>query len=147
MALLSAPRRAALATVGSALLLVASASAQTSARVEGRAVDPAGSPIRNAVIRLVSDPTSHTSTRPWRYTLLADSLGKFSQGGLAPGAYLVMLFSGNKAERVLHTVFLRADGTTVLDFGQSSNEPAKHSPSGRDTLATRVSSRMSALGR
>ena len=147
MSLSAAPLLRVAAALGSLVCLAASASAQTSARVEGHVVDRNGAPLRNAVVRLVSNPVSHGSTRPWRYTLLADSLGKFSQGGLAPGAYLVMLFSGEKAERVLNTVFLRPDGTTVLDFGQPSSEPPRAPVSANRDFATRVSSRTSAPAR
>ena len=110
-------------------------------------MDASGLPLRNAVVRLVSDPKSQTSSRPWRYTLLADSLGKFSQGGLAPGAYLVMLFSGERAEHVLNTVFLRPGGTTVLDFAKPSSEQASRSRPVARNFATRVSSKTSALAR
>ena len=47
-----------------------------------------GGPIRNAVVRLVDHPASHTSTHLWRRAVLADSVGKISQVGPAPKVYL-----------------------------------------------------------
>ena len=134
------------AAVGSCLCFASPVSAQSAASVEGRAVDAAGAPIRNAVVRLVADSRSHTGTHPWRYTLLADSVGKFSQGGLAPGAYLVMLFSGSKAESVWRTVSLPPNATTQIDLKPSSSEskrePGRSSPAAHSSMM-RVSSRTS----
>jgi hypothetical protein len=104
-------------------MLTSAAYAQSSAEFSGRATDAAGRPIRNAVVRLVSDPTSHSSNRAWRYTLIGDSLGKFSQEGIAPGAYLVMLFTDGKGTDMLKQVTLTAGNAAVVNFQQGSGSP------------------------
>ena len=92
-----------------------SASAQSSASLHGRATDATGKPLSNAVVQLVSDQTAH-SGRAWRYTLIGDSLGKFSQEGLAPGAYLVMLFTDGKGTNVLRSVQLKPGDARTIDL-------------------------------
>ncbi len=82
----------------------------------GRALDSVGQPVSNAVVRLVSDTAVQPTTHPQRYTLLGDSLGKFSQEGIAPGAYLVMLFTDGKVANVLQHISLKAGDAVVLDF-------------------------------
>ena len=89
--------------------------AQASSSLHGRATDADGKPLRNAVVQLVSARTAH-GEHAWRYTLIGDSLGKFSQEGLAPGAYLVMLFTDGKGTNVLRSVELRDGDTRALDL-------------------------------
>lgn len=92
-----------------------SVTAQSSASLHGRAVDTNGKPLTNAVVQLVSDQTAHGG-HAWRYTLMGDSLGKFSQEGLAPGAYLVMLFTEGKGTNVLRNVQLKAGEARAIDL-------------------------------
>ena len=47
---------------------------------------------------------------------MGDSLGKFSQEGLAPGAYLVMLFTDGKGTDMLRSVHLKGGDARVLDL-------------------------------
>ena len=89
---------------------------QSAARIEGQATDASGRPLANAVVRLISDPTSHTNVRPWRYTLVGDSLGKYSQEGIAPGAYLVMLFTDGKGTAVSKNVLLKGGDRSVINL-------------------------------
>lgn len=49
-----------------------------------------------------------------RYTVMGDSLGKFSQEGVAPGAYLVMVFTGGKGTDVLRRVQLHPGESAQL---------------------------------
>ena len=91
------------------------AGAQTAASLHGQVTDAHGRPLSNAVVQLVSDQTIRGG-RAWRYTLMGDSLGKFSQEGLAPGAYLVMLFTDGKGTDVLRNVQLKAGDTRALDL-------------------------------
>ncbi len=100
---------------GVALSAATSASAQSAASLHGRATDATGKPLSNAVVQLVSDQTAH-GARAWRYTLIGDSLGKFSQEGLAPGAYLVMLFTDGKGTNVLRSVQLRPGDARAIDL-------------------------------
>ena len=90
--------------------------AQTAARIQGQATDAAGRPLSNAAVRLISDQTYHSTGRPWRYTLVGDSLGKYSQEGIAPGAYLVMLFTDGKGTSVSRSVYLKAGGSSVINL-------------------------------
>ena len=101
--------------LGAVFVTANSAQAQSSASLHGRATGADGKPLPNAVIQLVSNQTAH-SGHAWRYTLIGDSLGKFSQEGLAPGAYLVMLFTGGKGTSVLRSVQLKAGDTRALDL-------------------------------
>lgn len=119
--LLLAPLRTATALAGFGFLLGTAALAQNSASLSGRALDAAGQPVPNAVVRLVSDTTTHSAVHPQRYTLIGDSLGKFSQEGIAPGAYLVMLFTDGKAAQLLQSVSLKAGDATVLEFSTGSS--------------------------
>ncbi len=66
-------------------------------------------------MQLVSNQTAHGG-HSWRYTLIGDSLGKFSQEGLAPGAYLVMLFTDGKGTDILRSVQLKAGDARALDL-------------------------------
>lgn len=142
MATLAGAFRCAAVSVALGSCLSLSAWAQSAARVEGRALDAQGVPLRNAVVRFIADTRSHASPHPWRYTLLADSLGKFSQGGLAPGAYLVMVYSGTKAESVWRTISLVSNATTRLDLQPSSRSDETWGKPQTSTI--RVSSRTSA---
>ena len=127
--------RSAVVLLGFALAGASALCGQSAARVEGHATDAAGRPVAHPVIRLVSDPTSHAGSRPWRYTLIGDSLGKYSQEGIAPGAYLVMLFTDGKGTSVLKNISLRAGDDSVVNFtvttpvqiaGASGSEPGEH---------------------
>ena len=100
---------------GVGMSTVTSASAQSSASLHGRATDADGRPLSNAVVQLVSGQTP-PGGHAWRYTLIGDSLGKFSQEGLAPGAYLVMLFTDGKGTNVLRSVQLRPGDTQAIDL-------------------------------
>ncbi len=88
--------------------------------MSGRVSDGTGRPIAHVVVRLVSDMTLQPSAHPWRYTLIGDSLGKFSQEGIAPGAYLVMLFTGGKGTNLLQSVSLKAGDARVLELSMGS---------------------------
>ena len=96
-------------------LMATGAHAQGPASLHGTAVGADGKPLANAMIQVISDQTVH-SGRAWRYTMVADSLGKFSQEGLAPGAYLVMLFTDGKGTNVLRSVQLQAGDDRGLDL-------------------------------
>ena len=100
-------------------IVVPSLVAQSPASLQGHATDAIGRPVSHAVVQLVSDQTAHAG-RTWRYTLMGDSLGKFSQEGLAPGAYLVMLFTDGRATDVLRRVQLTPGGTQQLDLSLGS---------------------------
>lgn len=97
------------------LLFGSVAFGQSPVSLSGQAVDATGRPIPHAVVRLISDTTMQPGARPWRYTLMGDALGKFSQEGIAPGAYLVMLFTDGKAENILQSVLLKPGDTSVLE--------------------------------
>ena len=97
------------------LLQPAHAVAEKAAALAGTATDAAGHPLPGAIIRVISDPATHPS-HPWRYTLVGDTLGKFSQEGLAPGAYLVMLFPGGQASSILRRIELQAGAVQQLDL-------------------------------
>ena len=111
------------ALVGIASTLTSAAHGQAPASFAGRATDVEGRPIRKAEVRLVSDPTPDMNSRAWRYTVIGDSLGKFSQEGIAPGAYLVMLFTDVKGTDVLKRVMLSPGGTAEMNFGPGRKEP------------------------
>ena len=106
-----------------ALGLLPGAHAQTSARFSGRVLNAAGQPQTSAVVRLVSDPTAAPAVHPMRYTIAGDSLGKFSQEGVAPGAYLVMVFTGGKGTDVLKRVQLRPGEVADLTLFTGSKRP------------------------
>ncbi len=120
-----APLRFASALVGCGLICGSVAHGQSSASLSGRVLDGTGSPIAHAVVRLVSDTTAQPSAHPWRYPLIGDSLGKFSQEGIAPGAYLVMLFTDGKAANILQSVSLKPGDATVLEFKPGSQQPVR----------------------
>ena len=120
--LFSASLRTASALVGCGLIFSSVAFGQGSVSLTGRAIDATGKPISHPVVRLLTDTTVQPSAHPWRYTLIGDSLGKFSQEGIAPGAYLVMLFTDGKSASVLRSVSLRAGEATELDFNLGTQE-------------------------
>lgn len=60
---------------------------------------------------------------PQRYTLLGDALGKFSQEGIAPGAYLVMVFTDGRGTDVLQRVSLKPGEPAALTLSTSSRDP------------------------
>ncbi len=131
MKLLSfASLRSASALAGCGLAFGSVAFGQSSATLSGRAVDATGRPIVNAVVRLVSDTAVQPVAHPWRYTLIGDSLGKFSQEGIAPGAYLVMLSTDGKAASILQNVSLKPGDATVLDFNVGSRPQVQVAGSG-----------------
>ena len=96
--------------------------AQAPARLSGRVLDASGRPGSFAVVRLVSDTGATTAVHPQRYTLLGDALGKFSQEGIAPGAYLVMLFTDGKGTDLLKRVVLRPGEAAVLTLSAGMQE-------------------------
>ena len=113
---------ASLALVLSAAALAPAAHAQNSASLHGRVLDAAGQPSVHAILRLVSDTTANATVHPRRYTLLGDALGKFSQEGIAPGAYLVMLFTDGKGTDVLERILLKPGDDTTLRLRTGSHE-------------------------
>ncbi len=126
----TASLRSVSALVGCGLIFGSVAFGQSSASLSGRAVDAAGHAVANPVVRLVSDTTVQPGTHPLRYTLIGDSLGKFSQEGIAPGAYLVMLFTDGKAEKILQSVSLAPGTDTVLEFRPGSLQGIRVTTSG-----------------
>ncbi len=116
--------------VGCGLAFGSVALAQNSASLSGRALDASGRSVSNVMVRLVSDTTVQSSVHPQRYTLRGDSLGKFSQEGIAPGAYLVMLFTDGKAAELLQSVSLKAGDDTVLAFSVGSKPQVQVAGSG-----------------
>ena len=70
----------------------------------------------------MSDTATTSAVHPQRYTLLGDALGKFRQEGIAPGAYLVMLFTDGKGTDVLRQVLLKPGEVTVLELQSASRE-------------------------
>ena len=125
----------------SASALAPAAHAQNSASLHGRVLDAAGRPGSHAVIRLVSDTTATPSVHPLRYTLIGDALGKFRQEGIAPGAYLVMLFTDGKGTDVLERISLRPGDDTVLRLMTGSHEVQVAETTSR--MAARLSATMS----
>ena len=101
--------------LGALSFATTSSHAQASASLHGRAIDGEGKPLHNAVVQLVSAGTVQGG-HARRYTLIGDALGKFSQEGLAPGAYLVMLFTDGKGTNVLRSVQLNDGETRALDL-------------------------------
>ncbi len=110
------------ALVLSVVALAPAAHAQNSASLHGRVLDAASHPGTHAVLRLVSDTTTNASVHPQRYTLIGDALGKFSQEGIAPGAYLVMLFTDGKGTDVLERILLKPGDDTTLRLRMGSHE-------------------------
>lgn len=95
----SAALRLRVAVSASCLCLALPVSAQSAASVVHRALDGAGVPIRNADVRLIPNPSTH----PWRYTLLADSVGKLRQGGFGSGSLPGdVVFRKQSRERLAH---------------------------------------------
>lgn len=126
-----APPQMASALVCFGLAFSSSAYGQSSASLAGRITDGSGRPVPNAVVRLVSDTTARPgSARTWRYTLIGDRVGKFSQEGIAPGAYLVMLSTDGKFANILQSVSLKEGDTTVIDFVTGSSQQVKVTTSG-----------------
>ncbi len=126
----TAPLHFASALVGYSLIFGSIAFGQSSASLSGRMIDATGRAVSNPVIRLVSDTTAQAGAHPLRYTLIGNALGKFSQEGIAPGAYLVMLFTDGKAEKILQSVSLTAGTDTVLEFQPGSPQPVRVATSG-----------------
>ncbi len=93
----------------------ATSHAQGSASLRGQATNAEGQPLQHAVVQLISSGTA-PSGHARRYTLIGDALGKFSQEGLAPGAYLVMLFTDGKGTNVLRNVQLNDGQTQALNL-------------------------------
>lgn len=122
------------ASVGFGLIFASAALGQTSASMSGRAISATGQPISFPVVRLVSDTTLQAAAHPWRYTLIGDSVGKFSQEGIAPGAYLVMLFTDGKAANILRSVSLKAGDVTELDFDLGAQQPVQVATSATTSL-------------
>ena len=137
--------RSASALAGCGLIFGSVAFGQSSASLSGRATDAAGRPIANPVVRLVSDTTVQPGAH-WRYTLVGDSLGKFSQEGIAPGAYLVMLFTDGKAANILQSVSLKAGDAPVLEFSMGSR-PQLQVSGGGGPLSMVAKPRISSLTR
>jgi len=123
--LLFASFRSASALVGFGLVFSSVGLSQSSASLSGRAINETGQPITNPVVRLLSDTTLQSSAHARRYTLIGDSLGKFSQEGIAPGAYLVMLFTDGKAANILQSVSLKAGDSIELDFDMGAQQPVR----------------------
>ena len=110
------------ALVLSAVALTPVAHAQSSASLRGRVLDASGRPGLNALVRLVSDTTISSEAHPRRYTLQGDALGKFSQEGIAPGAYLVMVFTDGKGTDILKHISLKPGEVAVLELTTGGQE-------------------------
>ena len=135
-------RFAAALASASALLLLAGvplAHAQSPARISGQVLDPERHSVSAAVVRLVSDAAAMPGVHPLRYTLIGDSLGKFSQEGVAPGAYLVMVFTGGKGTSVLRRVLLKPGEAVELTLSTSAVESQLAITESRTSISSKVS--------
>ncbi len=97
---------------------LAPARGQTTGRIEGRALDPAGQPVVKAAVSIVSTKTSSV-----HYELATDKNGKFLQIGLAPGNYVVSLKKDGFAP-YSSEARVKIDETTTLEIPLKTVEAA-----------------------
>lgn len=110
---------------------------QHSATLRGRAVDTTGQPLKNAVVRLITDMSSGEESRTWRYRILVDEQGNFNQDGIAPGSYVALLFADGKGVAISEHVVLHAGDARVMNFGSESATVTRKSLKHSAALAVR----------
>lgn len=96
-----------------ALLLSASAyvQAQDTAKVHGHVQDPVGVPVPNATVQLSTDGTTA------KYTFTTDASGDYKGEGIAPGTYILTLYSAeHKTIDQFRDVKLVSGNDTLQDF-------------------------------
>ncbi len=103
---------------GAALLFGAAVSlfGQSAATLQGRAIDATGHPLRNAVVRLITDKATSATSRTWRYKFVVDEFGNYSQSGIAPGKYVALLFADGKGLDIVENVVLNAGDAKLVNF-------------------------------
>jgi Carboxypeptidase regulatory-like domain len=89
---------------------------QNAATLEGKAVDATGQPLRNAVVRLITDQASSATSRTWRYMLVVDGAGNYRQSGIAPGNYVALLFADGKGLDIVQNVVLKSGDAKFVNF-------------------------------
>lgn len=89
---------------------------QSSATLQGRAVDAAGRPLTNAVVRLITDQAIAATSRTWRYKFVVDEFGNYSQSGIAPGNYVALLFVDGKGMDIVENVMLKSGDAKLMNF-------------------------------
>lgn len=120
--------------LSSAFLLSTAAFAQDSAALRGRAVGASGQPLKNGVVRLITEMASGEDSRTWRYRILVDEQGNFAQDGIAPGSYVALLFADGKGVAILEHVVLHAGDARVMNFGTESASASTGSSTSRKGL-------------
>ena len=77
-----------------ATLPAAHGQAAQPASIQGHANDEVGSPVKDGEVRLTQDLSTAVDKRKYLYTFKVDADGNYKGAGIAPGTYLVNLFSG-----------------------------------------------------
>lgn len=110
-------RKSLFAAVLAALTLGAGL-AQTQGKIQGRVLDPSGTPIEKVSVSVVSQRTSSV-----HYELSTDKNGKFLQVGISPGGYIV-IFKKEGFAPVSKEVRVSIDETTQVDTELKTVEAA-----------------------
>ena len=82
------------AALSLATLPAAHGQAAQPASIQGHANDEVGVPVKDGEVRLTQDLTTDQAKRKYLYTFKVDANGDYKGTGIAPGTYLVNLFSG-----------------------------------------------------
>jgi len=105
--------------------LIAQVPSGSSAKVHGQVKDPGGFPFSaGGEVRFSTDKTAAAKDRKYQYTFPIGPDGTYKGDGIAPGDYIVFVFSKDKSVDYLPIVVKSAEDRTV-DFDMSRDEYLK----------------------
>jgi tetratricopeptide (TPR) repeat protein len=131
-------------TLAAALLVMVTAAqpsrsmAQVAAdgSIHGHVNNPVGQPLTKGEVKLTTDRSVPQADMKFKYTFPLDANGDYKGTGIAPGNYVVFVFSDNKSlDYNESVVFTSGGGDKVVNFDMSRPEYlAKMSPEDRKAL-------------
>ncbi|HTH52767.1 MAG TPA: tetratricopeptide repeat protein [Edaphobacter sp.] len=92
------------------------------ASIHGHVNNPVGAPITQGQVRLTQDRSADEKSRKYPYSFDIDASGNFKGTGIAPGAYLVIVFVDNKSVDFVDNVNFAAGEDHLVNFDMSRQE-------------------------
>ena len=110
------------------------AQAAADGSIHGHVNNPVGQPLTKGEVRLTTDRGPQADMK-FKYTFPLDANGDYKGTGIAPGNYVVLVFSDNKSLDFNDSVVFTSGGDKTVNFDMSRPEYlAKMSPEDRKAL-------------
>jgi len=101
---------------------MAVAQAPAPASIHGHVNDPAGLPLKNAVVEFAKDHSGQFKDIKWLYKFNTDDNGDFKGTDIAPGDYFIALVQGDKSIDFVESSKFVAGQDSLVNFDLSRKE-------------------------